>query len=237
MSCDYKYIRTKEEYYEEFTKRPDGYTPNNIFQDAYKIALDTRNFEIEMYWKRSTYYWTLIGAAFAAYFIVVTIGDEFPMFYKIIIGLFGLATSYAWHIASRGSKFWQKNWEKHVDFLEDWNNGPLFKIVRVSKAGLEEKLNPVRDYPISVSKINQLLSFGVILLWISMIYYEFRNFLIENNMKDFVCVILFIATLVLISLHFKILDICKSNNGIFEDNGDYAIFVNYNKKNNKKDIK
>jgi hypothetical protein len=31
------------------------------------FALDIRKFEIELYWKRATYFWTFIGATFAAY--------------------------------------------------------------------------------------------------------------------------------------------------------------------------
>src|SRR5258708_36720775 len=37
-------------------------------EEALKHALDIRKFEIELYWKRATYFWTLIAASFAGYF-------------------------------------------------------------------------------------------------------------------------------------------------------------------------
>ncbi|WP_442906362.1 RipA family octameric membrane protein [Halomonas sp. MES3-P3E] len=36
---------------------------------------------------------------------------------------------FPWFCANRGSKFWQKNWEKHVGQLEDKVTGPLYKII------------------------------------------------------------------------------------------------------------
>ncbi|QWF70402.1 hypothetical protein KEF85_13820 [Methylomonas paludis] len=35
-------------------------------------ALDTRKFEIELYWKRATYFWTFIGVIFGGYALVFT---------------------------------------------------------------------------------------------------------------------------------------------------------------------
>lgn len=36
--------------------------------EALKMALDTRKFEIELYWKRATYFWAFIALAFGAFF-------------------------------------------------------------------------------------------------------------------------------------------------------------------------
>ena len=36
-------------------------------------ALDIRKFEIELYWKRTAYFWTLITAAFAGYFVILRV--------------------------------------------------------------------------------------------------------------------------------------------------------------------
>jgi hypothetical protein len=233
MSNNKKYIKNRKEYYYEISRkekvRGEKYT-DNAYLDAYKTALETRNFEIELYWKRSAYYWSLIGPAFAVYFVVTAVDGKFPLFYKIIIGLFGLVTSYAWHIASRGSKFWQKNWEKHINFLEDVQVGALFKTVRVSCADFGAKINPVKDYPISVSKINQLLSFAVVLLWVSMMLYECSSYLIKAGAKDSLFIILHLIVIALIGFHFLIIHICRSNGGIFEIKKDCgAIFVKHDK--------
>jgi len=39
-------------------------------EKALNLALDIRKFEIELYWKRATYFWTFIGAALAGYALV-----------------------------------------------------------------------------------------------------------------------------------------------------------------------
>ena len=35
---------------------------------ALQVAIENRRFEIELYWKRATYYWALIAAVFIGYF-------------------------------------------------------------------------------------------------------------------------------------------------------------------------
>lgn len=49
-------IKTKEKYFEKF--------PAPVRKKALENILDIRKFEIEMYWKRATYFWTFIGAVF-----------------------------------------------------------------------------------------------------------------------------------------------------------------------------
>jgi hypothetical protein len=44
-------------------------------KQALKQALDIRKFEIDLYWKRAIYFWTLIAAAFAGYFALHKDGD------------------------------------------------------------------------------------------------------------------------------------------------------------------
>lgn len=69
-----------------------------------------------------------------------------------------------WYLANRGSKYWQKNWEEHVNFLEDISIGPLFKTVLNPR---NSKLHRISmEYPYSVSKINQILSLLVFFIWI-----------------------------------------------------------------------
>lgn len=44
---------------------------NGLDQEKNKLALDrawqTRNFEIEMYWKRASYFWAFIATSFGGY--------------------------------------------------------------------------------------------------------------------------------------------------------------------------
>ena len=136
---------------------------------ALEKALDIRKFEIDLYWKRASYFWTFIGAAFAGFFVAYASPSENRRDLLVILCCLGLVFSVAWFCVNKGSKFWQENWENHVDLLEDSEIGPLYKIVLARNKGVESAggfmgviTGPA---PFSVSKINQLISFFVIFLW------------------------------------------------------------------------
>lgn len=138
---------------------------------AFKQVSDIRKFEIEMYWKRSTYFWALIVVAFTGYFAVLS-ADKLPhkgIFSLLISGL-GLIFSFAWYLSARGSKYWLENWENHLDLMEDEITGPLYKTIlqRPSLEGFSEKyVTGPRAY--SVSKINQWVTVAVGFTWIGLI--------------------------------------------------------------------
>lgn len=153
----------KDEYSKEFSEKKGT--------EAYKVALDTRKFEIELYWKRATYFWTFIAAAFAAYGLIEKIGSAPDRhFLQFLTSCLGFMLSLAWLLANRGSKQWQENWEHHVDHLEDSVTGPLFKVTlfRAPPSGWREKFDYFFMGPgrYSVSKINQLISSYIMLIWI-----------------------------------------------------------------------
>ncbi|MBY0473933.1 MAG: hypothetical protein K2Q13_02595 [Nitrosomonas sp.] len=133
---------------------------------ALEYALDIRKFEIEMYWKRATYFWALIAAAFAAYALTYkTVSDHEPWL-SLVFSALGLVLSFAWYLVNRGSKFWQNNWERHVDMLENMTLGPLYKVVAINPGN-----NPLTDAAqFSVTKINQMLSLFVTLFWIVLLF-------------------------------------------------------------------
>ena len=95
---------------------------------ALQHALDIRKFEIELYWRRTTYFSAFISVAFAGYFYVISNknGDNF---YAFVVACIGFFLSCAWWLVNKGSKFWHENWENHVDLLEDDFLGPLYKTV------------------------------------------------------------------------------------------------------------
>ena len=130
---------------------------------ALAYALDIRKFEIELYWKRATYFWAFIAAAFAAYALTFKTSSEHEPWLSILFSSLGLVFSFAWYLVNRGSKFWQNNWERHVDLLENITLGPLYKIIAVDTS----TGNPLTSAgQFSVSKINQILSVFVTLIWI-----------------------------------------------------------------------
>jgi hypothetical protein len=149
---------SEEEYNKWFDRKninSDGKKKNKA-ETALEYAWDIRKFEIELYWKRSTHFWTLIGAIFAGYFVVLGSDKiENKDFYTLIISCVGLVFSVAWHLANLGSKFWQENWEYQIEMLEDELIGPLYKTT----------LSKNKDLSYSVTKINKITSCFTIVIW------------------------------------------------------------------------
>ncbi|MEO3428210.1 hypothetical protein AAFN88_05090 [Pelagibius sp. CAU 1746] len=136
---------------------------------ALDFALDIRKFEIGLYWRRATYFWTLIASTLAGYFALASSGPG-NVHLTIIVGCIGFLLSIGWFLVNRGSKYWQQNWERHVDCLSDDQVGPLYRTV-ISKE-LFRPLSLTGGYPYSVSKVNQATSFFVMLLWPSIVLPE-----------------------------------------------------------------
>ena len=131
---------TQEEYYRQFDKK--------VVRKALERAWQTRNFEIEMYWKRATYFWTILGAALVAYGVLLKISKQ----QAEVVACLGFVLSLAWVLNNIGSKAWQANWEAHIDLLEDSITGPLYKTIK-------------HQYTYSVSKINLIVSCYFVFLW------------------------------------------------------------------------
>ncbi|MCC4834767.1 hypothetical protein LMH66_19165 [Shewanella sp. 10N.7] len=149
-------------------------------EKALDQALDIRKFEIDLYWKRATYFWTFIAATFAGFVAIQASTSETKIDLSIIISCLGFVFSFAWFCVNRGSKFWQENWEKHVDVLEDDVTGPLYKVVlsRNQNGTCKDKAVHLLTGPskLSVSKINQLISLYVTLLWGILVFYSLPEF-------------------------------------------------------------
>ncbi|WP_193352699.1 hypothetical protein [Desulfuromonas sp. TF] len=143
----------KEEDYRRIFLEIDETVAKEAFEKAWAI----RNFEIEMYWKRATYFWAFIASTFVGYFALISSehyskSDKFGHVEVYFLICIGFCLSVAWILTNKGSKAWQRNWEAHVDLLEDKFTGPLYKIV-----------NPEITY--SVSKINEIVSFVFAIIW------------------------------------------------------------------------
>ena len=83
-------------------------------KELYKIAIDTRNFEINLFWQRSNYFIALnTGIAVATFFKL----SEKEVF-RIPLAILGLAISCLWVCMNFGSRYWQVRWEHKVAELE-----------------------------------------------------------------------------------------------------------------------
>ena len=157
-------ITTRNQYMKEFRDDETG-TTSKKQAEALRYAHEIRRFEIDLYWKRAAYFWTFIAAAFGAFFLLEKDGNA-PGNSSFLLSCLGLVFSVAWYLANRGSKYWQDNWEQHVDLLEDEITGPLYKLNADNPEGYSLFRRPLDAYPVSVSRINQILSLFVIAIWI-----------------------------------------------------------------------
>lgn len=96
-----------------------------MLREAYDKAHDIRKFEIEMYWRRSAYLWTIQAAALAALaFVAIEFdsvawdcseanhsckGDQFRFVMILAIWSFGTFSAYIWLLLLKGAKYWQNN--------------------------------------------------------------------------------------------------------------------------------
>lgn len=140
---------------------------------AFEKAWAIRNFEIDLYWKRANYFWAFIASTLVGYFALINSENyrkpdplnHVEVYFVICIG-FVLTT--AWFLINVGSKAWQRNWEVHVDLLEDKFTGPLYKTVY-----------PQKTY--SVSKINEIVSFSFIVVW----FLLGAKYFVDNDLLTF----------------------------------------------------
>jgi len=154
---------TDKQYKEIFIK---GRTKEQI-QLSYEKAWEAKNFEIDLYWRRATYFWAFQIASLTGYFVVQNSKNfelDHPKSPEILyfVICIGFITALAWALINQGSKAWQRHWEIHVDMLEEEITGPLYKIVTTAKT-------------FSVSKINDIVSRFFVCIWILMgIQYFFK---------------------------------------------------------------
>ena len=154
-------------------------------EKALNLALDIRKFEISLYWQRAAYFWALIAGAFAAYFAILSadhLNDKEYLAY--IVSCIGLIFTWAWYLVNRGSKYWQENWENHVDMLEDQVVGPLYKTIleRPDDRKASEK-HIVGPQAISVSKINLIVSIFTIFIWVALLIHSLPTFHLAGSMS------------------------------------------------------
>ena len=121
----------------------------------YEVALDTRKFEIELFWKRSLFFWGFVSVAFAGYF-------NAPK-HQLLISSFGFVLSFGWSLANRGGKYWQENWEMVIDKIDKkMTNGVFKKRKRIP----DDKSIWLKARKFSVSKITIAISDFTTMIWL-----------------------------------------------------------------------
>lgn len=80
--------------------------------EAYKIALETRNLEIGLFWQRSNYFLVLNSALAIGFF---RLADNK---YSLLLACLGAFVSFLWYRVNLGSKYWQARWEHRLNEKE-----------------------------------------------------------------------------------------------------------------------
>ena len=173
--CDCNYPCTCE----KCKLNPDGQMSS---LKKFEIALQTRNFEIEMFWKRSNYFLVLNTAIAVGFVSLIKEGgyinvDVLSYTYALFFCFIGWAVCIAWTKVNLGSKFWQSYWEELLTNLSDdmgldyfaksyKNNNRVMNNLRDTKHKLWERYynHSVLEKP-SVSKWMTALSFFFLCVW------------------------------------------------------------------------
>lgn len=130
---------------------------------ALKRSHEIRQFEIELYWKRATYFWLLQAAVFTALGLIwKDDAKKIPEIVPVALAALGLLTAAAGWFSAQGSKFWQENWERHIDMLEDEFEGKLHKTAWIGEMGVRWSVSNINDRLILFFVAFWLLVFGVV---------------------------------------------------------------------------
>jgi len=188
-------INDESELYSKF--QGDSLEPNSKLTKAYERAWDARKFEIDNYWKRTTYFWAFQVTSFTAYLAVInsnsytTVPSKNPEILYCIIAI-GFITAMSWSLINIGSKFWQRHWEKYIDILEDEITGPLYKTIYAHKS----------KRTFSVSKLNEMISRFFVVIWLILGLKYFQSHLTLRGTCDEIAWFEIIVTLAVISFTF-----------------------------------
>jgi len=119
----------------------NGVTNDSKKAKAYEAASDIRKFEIGLYWQRTAYFWAFITVIYTAYYHILKDNKGHGALPLVVFSFLGLFFSISWLLSNKASKHWQKNWELHMDLLEDDVTGPLYKTYLAERSYSVSKIN------------------------------------------------------------------------------------------------
>lgn len=117
-------------------------------------AHDIRKFEIDLYWKRATYFFAFFTVITAAFGYLFT-HDNYT-FLAPALAIIGSVFALCFCYVNIGSKYWQENWEFIIDKIEYYVTGNLYKLFFFENHRTKRP---------SVTKINIFLSKLIIATW------------------------------------------------------------------------
>lgn len=133
--------------------------------DMLKVAMEVRQFEISLYWKRANYFWLFVSLCFIAYYHTAYQASYSwtSVVENLLSAVGGYILSLGWFFANRGSKYWQENWEQHIAVLSKQLGIPVFELLKSNHSDVSKL---VTSYPYSLSRVNQIINIAVIAVWV-----------------------------------------------------------------------
>jgi hypothetical protein len=129
--------------------------------------IDYQQKEADLYWKRSTFYLTFLGALFGAYFLNAKPGNYSNVFSTMLIESLGSVIACSWFLTNLGGKHWTNYW--------------ISKVKKFNKNIFTG--NEVSYYSTLVVSI--ILSIFVLILWIVMYFGTlYSNYRICGRLAD-----------------------------------------------------
>lgn len=164
-----------KKFMDEYLKATKLSDADKKIKEAYNSAHRIREFEIQLYWTRTTYIWAMQAALIGISLLFRTSGNttvvlDFPvlristapslssLIAILLLSTLALIVAALWSLLLDGAKFWQNNWERHVDILGEKLNNNLYQVYPIM--GGEAKP------PYSVTKINSYIAKAFIVFWI-----------------------------------------------------------------------
>ncbi|EGQ9631960.1 hypothetical protein F2K82_17900 [Vibrio cholerae] len=161
-------------------------------EELYKIAIETRNMEIGLFWQRSNYFLVLNTAVAVGFFSIKSVG------FQVLLALFGIVVSLLWFGVNLGSKYWQSRWEHRASVIES-EIGSGIEMFSASKSTvdadvkaslLNHKFKPELDWydklvmkKPSVSKYMSILASLFIFLWIGVLIISACSLVIDEPIQ------------------------------------------------------
>ncbi|KFD19197.1 RipA family octameric membrane protein [Yokenella regensburgei] len=149
-----------------------------ILKEAYDKAHSIRNFEIELFWKRASYCFTIIAAlitlcgVLASTYFKPNISERDHNLLLLIafISFLGVVFTIMSHLMMVSGEYWKRNWELHISMLEPLFSGRIYSTHLVSS-----------ENRTSISRMLLLFFMAIYVCWLVILGFvlkENENFII-----------------------------------------------------------
>lgn len=170
---------------------------------AFEKAHDIRKFEISLYWQRSTFILGFLSvlAATLAYcfstYLNKTTSDDTKFILLLIsfaISILSFSVSMIWKRMIKAGKYWQNNWEFHINTLEPYVSGNLYKIHFYKRKG--HTRYSIHDIMLSIA--NRIITLLILFIFTILFlifndiskWVDFSKFTKEHIYISFACLLI-----------------------------------------------